>query len=97
MAVAKPAIAQSLGRSFQKPTKLTIRAASGAKRNRTPARSPNGEPQPKPGMPTQPGRMKSQGEMANRKPVFPNFSDSMKAAFHIYVRMLTWVGLCRKR
>ena len=81
MAAAKPAIAQSLGRSFQKPMKLTTRAAGGAKRKRTPARSPNGEPQPKPGMPTQPGRIKSQGEMAKRKPIFPNFSDSMRATF----------------
>ena len=71
---------------------LIIRATGGAKRKRTPARSPSGEPQPKPGTPSQPGRMKSQGETASRKAVFPYFSDSIETAFHIHTGILTSIG-----
>jgi len=70
--VEKPAIAQSFGFSLQRATPLISKARGTPTIKRIPARNPAGEPQPKPGMPIYPGRIKNQGDKASQKLVLPN-------------------------
>jgi hypothetical protein len=70
-----PATAQRLGLSFQRATPLITRARGVPTRKRIPARNPPGEPQPKPGTPIHPGRIKNQGDKAIEKLIFPKAVD----------------------
>jgi hypothetical protein len=80
-----PAIAQSLGLSFQRATPLITRARGVPPKKMIPARNPPGVPQPKPGTPIHPGRMKNQGDEANQKLIFPNAVDCMLLYFSVII------------
>ncbi len=87
--VDNPAIAQSLGLSLQRATPLINSAIGTPTIQRIPARNPPGVPQPKPGIPIHPGRMKNQGDKASQKLIFPNVVECILLYFSV-ITMYIW-------
>jgi len=70
--IINPAIAQCLGLSLHRAMILIKRAMGVPIIKRIPARSPPGLPQPNPGTPSQPATLKTHGDIASPKLIFPN-------------------------